>query len=113
MSAGENTIDSRQMLSRLARERAHKNSETAVVTSPGARVAAWAIRVISHNSYNVYNVRMLQMGPPGTLPAAMGQNMQATNMAEPFLQQGQLPDGSYAIMFRVGDKNVFYAPVQE
>jgi hypothetical protein len=111
MSTGENATESRQMLSRLARERAQSSSEAAVVTSSGARVAAWAIKVISHDSYNVYNVRTVQVGPAGTLPMAMGASTQATNMAEPFLQEGQLPAGSYAIMFRVGDRNVFYAPV--
>jgi hypothetical protein len=111
MEAGENVTESRQMLLRLARERAQKNSETVVVTSPGARVAAWAIKVISHYSFNVYNVRTVQVDQPGTLPIEWGQNMQATNLAEPFLEAGQLAAGSYAVMFRVGDKNVFYAPV--
>ncbi len=111
MDAGENVIESRQMLSRLARERAQKNSETVVVTSPGARVAAWTIKIISHYSYNVYNVRTVQVDQPGTLPMGWGENMQATNLAEPFLEEGQLAAGSYAIMFRVGSANVFYAPV--
>lgn len=111
MDAGENATESRQMLSRLARERAQKNSETLFVTSPGARVAAWAIKVISHCSYNVYNVRTVQVGGPGTSPVGLGENTQATNIAEPFLEEGQLAAGSYAVMFRIGDKNVFYAPV--
>jgi len=104
-------MENKQMLSRLARERAQKNSETLVVTSPGARVAAWTVKIISHYSYNVYTVRTVQVSQAGTLPVALGQTTQATNMAEPFLEAGQLAAGSYAIMFRVCDKNVFYAPV--
>jgi hypothetical protein len=37
--------------------------------------------------------------------------MQAVNLAEPFLDEGTLSAGTYAIMSRVGDKNVFYAPI--
>jgi len=81
------------------------------VGSPGARVAAWTIKVISLSSYNVYNVRTVQVGEPGTVPALIGNQVEAVNVAESFLGEGQLPAGTYAIMFRVGDKNVFYAPV--
>ncbi len=83
--------------------------ETSVVTSPGARAAAWAIKVKSLVSYNVYNVCAVQIGDPGSLPVEIGQQMQAVNLAESFLDQGTLPAGMYAVMSRVGDKNVFYA----
>jgi hypothetical protein len=83
--------------------------ETTVVTSPGARAAAWAVKVKSHVSYNVYNVCAVQLGEPGSLPVEIGQQMQAVNLAESFLEQGTLPAGTYAVMSRVGDKNVFYA----
>jgi hypothetical protein len=111
MEADENATESRQILLRLARERAQQKFETLFVTSPGARVAAWAIKVISHYSYNIYNVRAVQIGGPGTSPVALGENVQAINIGEPFLEEGQLAAGSYAVMFRVGDKNVFYVPV--
>jgi len=39
----------------------------------------------------------------------MGEPMQATNLAESFLTQGSLAAGTYALMCRVGDNNVFYA----
>jgi hypothetical protein len=83
--------------------------EVSVVTSPGARAAAWAVKVKSLVSYNVYNVCAVQIGDPGSLPVEIGQQMQAVNLAEPFLDEGTLSAGTYAIMSRVGDKNVFYA----
>jgi hypothetical protein len=85
--------------------------EVSVVTSPGARAAAWAVKVKSLVSYNVYNVCAVQIGDPGSLPVEIGQQMQAVNLAEPFLDEGTLSAGTYAIMSRVGDKNVFYAPI--
>jgi hypothetical protein len=83
--------------------------EVSVVTSPGARAAAWAVKVKSLVSYNVYNVCAVQICGPGSLPVEIGQQMQAVNLAESFLSQGTLPEGTYAVMSRVGDKNVFYA----
>jgi hypothetical protein len=83
--------------------------EVSVVTSPGARAAAWAIKVKSHYSYNVYNVRVVVIGAPGSLPTEIGTQTQAVNLAESFDQPGQLPAGTYAVMCRAGDKNVFYA----
>ncbi len=84
--------------------------EVSVVTSPGARAAAWAVKVKSNFSYNVYNVVAVVIGDAGTIPVEIGQQMQAVNLAESFTEQGTLPAGIYAAMFRVGDKNVFYAP---
>lgn len=83
--------------------------EISVVTSPGARAAAWSIKVKSLVSYNVYNVCAVQIGDPGSLPVEIGQQMQAVNLAESFISQGTLSAGTYAVMSRVGDKNVFYA----
>jgi hypothetical protein len=83
--------------------------EVSVVTSPGARAAAWAVKVKSHSSYNVYNIRAVEIGQPGSLPVEIGAQTEAVNLAESFLQQGQLAAGTYVVMFRVGDKNVFYA----
>ena len=83
--------------------------EVSVVTSPGARAAAWAVKVKSLVSYNVYNVCAVQIGDAGSMPVEIGQQMQAVNLAESFSQQGTLPVDTYAVMARVGDKNVFYA----
>jgi len=51
------------------------------------------------------------IGVAGSLPVEIGQQVQAVNLAEPFLEAGQLSAGTYAIMFKVGEKNVFYVPV--
>ena len=111
MSSGANFVDSQELLARLGRRGSEVIREVSVVTSPGARAAAWAIKVKSLSSYNVYNVRAVEIGGPGTLPVEIGGQMQAVNMAESFLGDGGLSAGTYAIMFRVGDKNIFYVPV--
>jgi len=82
--------------------------EITTVTSPGARASAWAVKVKGLVSYNVYNVAVVILGVPGALPAEIGQHTQAINLAEPFMQQGTLPAGTYAIMFRFCDKNIFH-----
>ena len=111
MSNGWNSGDTQQVLQRLARQGSESARETSVVTSPGARAAVWAVKIKSHSSYNVYNVRAVEIGDPGSLPVEIGQEMQAVNLAESFLEQGTLPAGTYVVMSRVGQQNVFYAPV--
>ena len=109
MSNGADIINSRQVLERLAREGSQETREVSIVTSPGARESGWAVKVKSLNSYNVYNVIAVEIGDAGSVPVEIGQQMQAVNLAESFLQEGTLPAGTYAAMLRVGDKNVFYA----
>ena len=109
MSNGVDDISGRELLERLGREGLQREREVSVVTSPGARESGWAIKVKSHSSYNVYNVIVVEIGDAGSIPVEIGQQMQAVNLAEPFLQEGTLAAGSYAAMLRVGDKNVFYA----
>jgi hypothetical protein len=106
-----NINNSQQMLNRLCREGSQGANEIAIVTSPGARTAEWAIKVKSNSSYNIYNVIAVVIGELGSQPSEIGQQMLAFNLAESFTQQGTLPTDTYAVMFRVGDKNVFYAPV--
>jgi len=48
------------------------------------------------------------IGDAGSLPVEIGGEMQAVNLAESFLEDGQLSAGTYAVMSRVGDKNVFH-----
>jgi hypothetical protein len=83
--------------------------EISDVISPGARADTWAVKVKSHSSYNVYNIIVVVIGSPGSLPVEIGTQTQAFNLAEPFHQQGTLTEGTYVVMSRVGDKNVFYA----
>lgn len=111
MSDGADIIDNQQALERLARKGSQDSREISIVTSPGSRAQCWAVKVKSLLSYNVYNVRAVEIGAPGSLPIEIGGQMQAVNLAESFLQEGQLSVGAYVVIFRVGDKNVFYVPV--
>jgi hypothetical protein len=111
MSDGVNTVDAQQLLERLARAGSQDAGEVSVVTSPGARASAWVVKVKSLSSYNVYDVRVVEIGGAGSLPVEVGGQMQAVNLAESFLETGQLLAGTFAVMFRVGSKNVFYVPV--
>jgi hypothetical protein len=67
------------------------------------------VKIKSHSSYNVYNVITVVIGAVGSVPAEIGQQTQAVNLAEPFGAEGTLAAGTFAMMSRVGDKNVFYA----
>ena len=111
MSSGVNITNSQQVLERLCRRGSQESSEISVVTSPGARATAWAVKVKSLSSYNVYNVRAVEIGDAGSLPVEIGGQMQAVNLAESFLQTSQLSAGTYAVMYRIGEKNVLYVPV--
>jgi hypothetical protein len=108
MSNAANIVNRQQVLDRLCRAGSQGKGEIAVVTSPGARATAWAIKVKSNSSYNVYNVVAVVMNDAGSEPTEIGQQMQAVNLAESFTQTGTLPAGTYAVMSRVGDKNVFH-----
>ncbi len=103
-----NVNDSAEVLERLART-GLPAAEQAVVTSPGSIAAAMAVKVKSLLAYNFYNVRAVQINEPGTIPTEIGSDMTAVNLAESFLQAGQLAAGTIVVICRVGDKNVFYA----
>ena len=109
ISGSMNFTEGRQALERLARQGSEQAREVSVVTSPGARAIAWAVKIKSHCSYNVYNVVAVVIGQAGSSPVEIGGQTQAVNLAESFTQAGTLAAGTYAIMFRAGDKNVFYA----
>jgi len=108
MGNGVNIVNGQQILERLARKDSEQIQEVSVVTSPGARTAAWAVKVKSNSSYNFYNVVAVVIGDAGSIPVEIGGQTQAVNLAESFQQQGALSAGTYAVMFRVGDKNVFH-----
>ena len=111
MSYSGNKKTSQRFLERLSREDTKQMSEVSVVTSPGAKAGAWAVKVKSLSSYNIYNVRMVVVSGVGLEPVEIGGQMQAYNLAEPFTSTGQLPEDTYALMSRVGNKNAFYVPV--
>jgi len=103
-------FDSR-LISRLARESSDREREISVVTSPGAMATCWTVKIKSNSSYNFYNVRAVEIGDAGAEPVEIGSQFVAVNLAESFSQTGQLSAGTYVVISRVGDKNVFYAPV--
>ena len=111
MGVRTNIISIRRILERLGRRNPERNYGVSVVASPGARAAAWPVKVKSHSSYNIYNVRAVVVGLPGSEPSEIGGQMKAVNLAESFVEEGQLSGGTYVVMFRVGRKNVFYVPV--
>ncbi len=108
MSDGATIVNGQQILERLTRKGSEQIQEVSVVTSPGARTAGWAVKVKSNSSYNFYNVIAVVIGDAGSIPVEIGQQTLAVNSAESFQQQGTLSAGTYAVMFRVGDKNVFH-----
>ena len=108
MSSRTNIVNRQQVLDRLCRAGSQGTGEIAVVTSPGARTAAWAVKVKSNSSYNVYNVVAVVINDTGSVPTEIGQQTKAVNLAESFTQTVTLPAGTYAVMSRVGDKNVFH-----
>jgi hypothetical protein len=101
--------DQQQVLAELAWTGSENRQEGSVVVSSGARVTGWAVIVKSHMAYNVYNVRAIVVGAPGSTPLEIGEQVQAVNLAESFLDQGTVPAGKCAVMCRVGETNVFYA----
>ena len=110
MSNQANITESERLLQRLARTAAAP-AENSFVTSPGDRTVTAAAKVISNNSYNLYNVRIIELrDPPGT-PILLGGQFTAINLAEPFNLQGNLPADTYVLISKVGEHYAFYAPV--
>jgi hypothetical protein len=102
--------DASRFLQRLART-AVTPAEKSFVTSPGDRTVTTAVKVISNNSYNLYNVRMVELKDPPTPPILVGDQFKALNIAEPSNSQGSLPADTYVLISKVGEKYAFYAPV--
>lgn len=103
-----NLTNRQQELDRLSRE-PERLKETTIISSPGANTSAWLAKIQENVSYNVYDVINVVTGEPGSEPVAMGLQMQAINIAEPFDEQGTLSIGTYVIIFQLGNKYVFYA----
>lgn len=110
MSIETYNTNTQQILEQLSRKPAQRVHDTTMVTSPGSGTIAWTVKIKSNASYNLYHVIAIVISDAGTEPVEIGQQTQAFNLAEPFDQQGTLTAGMYVLMFRVGGKNVFYAP---
>jgi len=86
--------------------------ETQGVVSPGATVQTINCKVKSLVSHNVYKVRMVQIGSPGTSPVEFGAELQAVDLSDDFANPaGDVQIGSIVVVSRVGDKYVFHNPL--
>jgi len=103
------TTDQQQVLADMARGGPTHRQETSALVAPGAGVSAWAVKVKSLIDHNVYSVRAVVIADAGSIPDEIGEPVEATNLAESYQDQGTLPAGAFAIMLRLGEKNVFYA----
>lgn len=102
------TTDQQQVLADMARGGPSRRQETSALVAPGGSVSAWAVVVKNHVDYNVYTVRAVVVGETRSVPVEFSEPMEATNLAEPCNEQGTLAAGTYAIMLRLGEKNVFH-----
>ena len=109
-SAKETGLELQEQLARLKRGGLRSElEEQSRVTASGAVTAAWLIEVVSCEQYNVYNVRQVSIVAVGIEPVTLGgSNSLAYNLAESFEATGTLAAGTLAVMWRVGDDNVFY-----
>ncbi|MBN1765243.1 MAG: hypothetical protein JW860_08305 [Sedimentisphaerales bacterium] len=104
-----NSIELQEQINRLSRKEGRSlHAERSLVTAPGARPPAFAVRVISRESYNLYNVQMVEITAPGQHPAPVAGELEAYNLAESFTEQGTVTSGTYAVMWCCGNCNVFY-----
>ena len=103
-------MDLQEKLERLARgQRQGSIGEQALVKSPGAMVPAWAVKVMGVAEYNVYNVRQVSLLNAGVPPVTIGSSdLPAVNLAESFTATGTVAAGTYAVMWRAGDKYVIF-----
>jgi hypothetical protein len=103
------STDQAALLADLAQQGFGNRREVSAVVGAGSATSAWAVKIKSHTAYNAYRVQAVVIGDTGTIPLEFGDEMEAINLAESFLGSGTLAAGKYAILFRVGDRNVFYA----
>jgi|GEM_PF-593706 len=109
MTDGTNNVELQEKLARLARRSGQGiQDELALVRATGAMPPAWTIKILSLDSYNLYNVQLVNITTPGDTPSVVSGDLQAYNVAEPFTEDGSISSGMYAVMWRVGKNNVFY-----
>lgn len=100
--------DQQQLLAEMAREGSANRRENSALISAGTEAGAWTVRVKSHVTHNVYSVRRVLIEEAGLPPLEVGEQVEAFNLAESFLDTGSLTPGAYTVMHRVGDQNVFH-----
>jgi hypothetical protein len=106
----------RKRTGRLIEERTKNMNEQQMqevqgVVSPGARAETFSCKVKSLVSHNVYKVRMVEIGAPGSLPVEIGSEFEAVDLSDDFLNPaGDVPIGTIVVVARVGSKYVFNKP---
>jgi len=101
--------DQQQVLADMARGGPQNRQETSTVISPGGGGSTWAVKIKSHVSHNVYRVCAVAIAETGAAPVEFGEQVEAVNLAESFVAEGTLAAGTYAILHRLGEVNIFYA----
>ena len=101
--------DQQHVLADLARQGTANRRELSKAVGSGSAPAAQPVQIVSHVTCNVYSVQPVVLGNVATTPMQVGEPLEAFNLAEPVLGPGMLSAGTYALMFRCGDKNAFYA----
>ena len=101
--------DQQQVLADMARGGPQNRQETSTVISPGGGASTWAVKIKSHVVRNVYKVCAVAIAETDAPPVEFGEQVEAVNLAESFAAEGTLAVGTYAILHRLGEVNVFYA----
>jgi len=85
--------------------------ETQLLVTPGAGLQTFNCKVKSLVSDNVYKVRMVEIGDPGSLPVEYGSEFEAVDLSDDFADPaGDVPIGSIVVVSKVGNKYVFHKP---
>ncbi len=100
--------DQQDVLAELARDGSESRNERALLVSSEMTTPIWPVRIKSRVDYNVYSVRRVLIEDAGVTPIEFGEELEAANLAESFTSQGTLAAGSYAVVFCLGEKNVFH-----
>jgi len=91
--------------------REEQMQEVQGVVSPGARAQTFSCKVKSLVSHNVYKVRMVEIGDPGSLPVEIGSEMEAVDLSDDFSDPaGDVPIGSIVVVSRAASRYVFHKP---
>jgi hypothetical protein len=83
--------------------------EISRLTCAGGGYSIFAGVVKRNYANNVYMVRTVDISAEGQTPVEIGREMKATNLAEDFAQQGQLPAGKHVMVCSTGGRNIFHA----
>jgi hypothetical protein len=85
--------------------------QSQTVISPGPSQQVFVCKVKSLISHNFYNIVMVEIGDPGSIPTEIGDQLQAVDLTDDFLNPASdVPLSSIISVARVGTKYVFQKP---